>query len=179
VHVQVFGDSVAHNCAPYDQAALDQRYGAGAVVIDDRAVGGSYSQKLVDGTDGLNRPWPQDVTAPITTMDHGLNDVVFSDEVYRANLLKLVPTVYVTPTTMRSTAGEAARAHHMAAIMREVAAQLGRPVADVDAFTSTYAGWDGLLFDDVHPGAEGCRLIADKVLVPALAPFIAALRAEQ
>jgi hypothetical protein len=59
-----------------------------------------------------------------------------------------------------------------------VAAELGLPLADVDAYVRSLPGWEAMIPDGVHPDAALLRLIADNVVGPALAARVAPLRCE-
>ena len=86
VRIQLFGDStqwgydgktdraVPQPPAAVLQSAMDARFGAGAVIVTERAVPGTSAAQLLAGTDGRNRPWPQEVDADIVVVNHALND---------------------------------------------------------------------------------------------------------
>ena len=75
VKIQLFGDSTMVGAgastnsagdmpgapAPAIQAAMDARFGKGAVLVLGNAVSGTTSQQLIAGTDGVNAPWPQSI----------------------------------------------------------------------------------------------------------------------
>ena len=188
VRVQLFGDStqwgydgktrqpVAQPPVSILQAAMDARFGAGAVLVTERAVPGTTSGQLLAGTDERNRPWPQEVDADIVVVNHALNDARSHVplDVYRHNLEALHPTVFETPNPV--TLDWASPAY--AAAMREVAAGQHAPVADVDAWMRRQPHWQALLDDGVHPTQAGYREIVLKVLMPALEPLVAAARAK-
>lgn len=56
-----------------------------------RSVGGSSSGNLLNGTDGVNGPWPDNINANIIVINHGLNDARMGVNLteYRNNLLDL------------------------------------------------------------------------------------------
>lgn len=181
VHIQMFGDSTAMGVGVFVQSALDAKYGVGNVMLEDRAVGQTWAGKLLTGTDGLNAPWPQSVTAPITTINFGLNDEAYGGlggpDAYRKNITALAPSLYITPNrTYDLQYRPPELTEQYAQIMREVAVSLHKPVADVNAFTTAYPGWDALLTDGTHPNSTGYDLIAREVIVPALAPLVDPMR---
>ena len=186
VRIQLFGDStqwgwdgttklqVAQPPAALLQAAMDARFGAGAVIVTERAVSGSTSGALLLGTDGRNRPWPQEVDADIVVVNHGLNDGHLHAPlaVYRQQLALLHPTVFETPNPVTVDWDQPA----YAAAMRAVAAQQHAPVADVDAWMRAQFRWQALLSDGLHPTQAGYRAIVLKVLMPTLEPLVVKAR---
>ena len=184
VRIQLFGDSTQWG---YDdktdkpvpvppvavlQSAMDTRFGAGAVIVTERAVPGTTSGQLLAGTDGRNRPWPREVDADIVVVNHALND---SNEhvplaTYERQIAALHPTVFETPNAI--TVDWPAPPY--IAAMRKVAAAQHAPVADVDAWMRTQPNWKSLLSDDgLHPTQAGYREIVLKVLMPTLEPLVA------
>jgi lysophospholipase L1-like esterase len=181
VRVQVFGDSVNRAHAPYLQAELDRRFGAGAVLVDNRAVGGTTSEQLVTGTDGLNAPWPGSVVADVVLVNHGINDAYaplgVTIERYRANLRTLAsaPAAVILQTPSPTTAAVYDSAPRAAA-MREVAAETGAQLADVQAYVLGLPGWTVYLPDGIHPDANLHGLIARDVTAHALQQAVERLR---
>lgn len=182
VRVQLFGDStqwgydgktrqpVAQPPVALLQAAMDARFGVGAVLVTERAVPGTTSGELLAGTDERNRPWPQEVDADIVVVNHALNDARSRVplDVYRRNLEALHPTVFETPNPV--TVDWPSPAY--VAAMRDVAAGQHAPVADVDAWMRRQPHWQALLDDGVHPTQAGYREIVQKVLMPTLEPLV-------
>lgn len=188
VRIQLFGDSTqlgfdsaspsgvaTHNPATELQRYFDARYGAGKVKVSSRAVNGSSSKQLVDGTDGLNAPWPASVEAEIVVVNHGINDFYPVDDIaaYRKNLQILSMAagsrvVFETPNILRKL-----NVGPYAQVMREVAAQKGLPVADVFAYTSALPDWPTLLFDNAHPSDMLYKMISRDVLQPTISPIVA------
>ena len=184
VRIQLFGDStqwgydgkteqpVAQPPVAILQSAMDARFGAGAVLVTERAVPGTTSGQLLAGTDGRNRPWPNEVDADIVVVNHALND---SNEhvplaTYERQLAALHPTVFETPNAITV----AWPAPPYVAAMRRVAAQQHAPVADVDAWMRAQPNWKSLLSGDgLHPTQAGYREIVLKVLMPTLEPLVA------
>ncbi len=183
VRIQLFGDStqwgydaktdqpVAQPPVAVLQSAMDARFGAGAVIVTERAVPGTTSGQLLAGTDGRNRPWPREVDADIVVVNHALND---SNEhvplaTYERQLAALHPTVFETPNAI--TVDWPAPPY--VAAMRKVAAAQHAPVADVDAWMRAQPNWKSLLSDDgLHPTQDGYREIVLKVLMPTLEPLV-------
>jgi len=184
VRIQLFGDStqwgydrrteqpVAQPPVALLQAAMDARFGRGAVLVTERAVPGTTAGQLLAGTDGRNRPWPREVDADIVVVNHALND---SNEhvplpTYERQMAALHPTVFETPNAI--TVDWPAPPY--VAAMRKVAAAQHAPVADVDAWMRAQANWKSLLSDDgLHPTQAGYREIVLKVLMPTLEPLVA------
>jgi len=188
VKIQLFGDSTQwgfdgetqaqafHNPTDSLQNLMNARFGVGAVKVEDRAVGGTTSKQLFYGTDGLNKPWPQSVDADITVMNFGVNDsawsVPFND--YVSYLSQMSPTVFETPnlTTNGSPIDQYAQG------MRDVAASLHKPVADVTAYMHSLPDWQSYVKDGVHPGDTLYALISYNVLYPTLEPLMAKLKCQ-
>jgi len=184
VRIQLFGDStqwgydartdqpVAQPPVAVLQSAMDARFGAGAVLVTERAVPGTTSGQLLAGTDGRNRPWPGEVDADIVVVNHALND---SNEhvplaIYESQIASLHPTVFETPNAITV---DWPAAPYVAA-MRKVAAAQHAPLADVDAWMRAQSNWKSLLSDDgLHPTQAGYREIVLKVLMPTLEPLVA------
>jgi len=184
VRIQLFGDStqwgydgkteqpVAQPPVAVLQSAMDARFGRGAVLVTERAVPGTTSAQLLNGTDGRNRPWPREVDADIVVVNHALND---SHEhvplaTYERQIAALHPTVFETPNAITI---DWPAPPYVAAI-RQVASAQHAPVADVDAWMRAQPNWRSLLSDDgLHPTQEGYRQIVLKVLMPTLEPLVA------
>lgn len=180
VEIQLFGDSTMRPQGPNVQAFMDARFGAGAVRVEVRAVDGTGTPELLAGTDGLNRPWPQSVSADIVAINSGQRDalrgIATGIAQYKANLKLLAAApadvVFVTPNATWA----ANRRPGYAEAMRVVAEEIGTPLADVDGFVRGLDGWEAMVPDGTHPDAKLLRLIADEVLGPALAERVALVR---
>lgn len=169
VKVQLFGDStqVAAYRLGFLRAELGKRFG-NSVVIELRAVSGSDSQQLRDGTDGLNDPWPQSLAADIAVINHGINDAKRGTD-YAANLRAFAApgVVFETPNPVHGQTYDTAE---HAALMRAI----GGATIDVYGYVAALPDWQAMLPDGVHPNAALHALIARDVTAPALAPRIAA-----
>ena len=187
VRIQLFGDStqfgydgktdkqVAHPPAAVLQSLMDARFGAGAVVVTERAVPGTASAQLLAGTDGRNKPWPQEVDADIVVVNHALNDAYTKVplKTYADQLRRLHPTVYETPNPV--TVGWPSPAY--ARVMRQVAAEQHAPVADVETWMRAQPHWQRHLTDGLHPDDATYGEIVRQVLMPTLEPLVVAAQA--
>jgi lysophospholipase L1-like esterase len=188
VKIQLFGDSTqwgkdgetqmqsVNNPTAVLQRLMDARFGPGAVTVEDRAVSGTTSGELLNGTDGLNKPWPGSVNADITVVNHGINDLFQKVplETYKSNLRQINVTVYETQSPLadpRSPLG-------YPDAMRAVAAERGAPVADVDAYVRALPNWQAYLADGIHPNATLYGLIVTNALFPTLDPLVAKLKCQ-
>jgi acyl-CoA thioesterase I len=188
VTVQLFGDSTmaGYDGAQVDtyavhtplvnvQAFFDARY-PGRVLVTSRAASGTTARHLLTGTDGVNSPWPQPVNADIVVVNFGINDRNQINDIaeYRANLKRLAiapaRVVFQTPNVVKSF-----DIADYAQTMREVAAEVGAPLADVYAYTSALPDWRTLIPDNAHPSDELYQRIGRDVTGPALEPVVAEL----
>ena len=189
VRIQLFGDSTqfgydgktgkqtAHPPAVVLQSLMDERFGVGAVIVTERAVPGSASAQLLAGTDGRNRPWPQEVDADIVVVNHALNDADTKVPLqkYAEQLRRLHPTVYETPNPV--TIGWPSPKY--ARVMRQVAAEQHAPVADVETWMRAQPHWQRHLTDRLHPDDATYGEIVRQVLMPALEPLVVAAQASR
>lgn len=190
VHIQLFGDSTMFGQQPFTlglspanplatlQLAMNTRFGAGKVVVVQRAVNGSDSLKLINGTDGLNTPWPGPVAADIVLVNHGINDASHGIPLatYRTHFeqFALAPArvIFQTPVPSHGRAFDVAP---YAEAQRTVARTLGLPVADVYAWFVAQPDWQRLVPDGVHPSDEGYAAMVAGAMVPAVTPAVAGL----
>ncbi len=168
--VQMFGDSVQDLEFPTVSAALGTR-------ASDRAVHGSNSNNLVDGTDGLNKPWPESVAAQVAVINHGSNDaaadrIVTPLEQYRANLRRLAvaPALVIFETPMPALKNRPDLDSYVQA-MRDVATETGTPLIDVNACVKAMPNWEGMLYDGVHPTPEAAAAIVSRCVLPSLKAY--------
>src|SRR6185312_3542923 len=128
--------------------ALDARFGAGATLVTSRAVPGTTSQQLRDGTDGTNAPWPQSVAADIIVVNHGINDMQASAAAlpetmatYRANLAYFAAhtngaqLVLETPNVVGGWWSTTPGTAPYAQTMRDVATEFHDPIADTQSIS--------------------------------------------
>jgi hypothetical protein len=168
-----------HTPAVALQQALDARFGAGSTLVTSRAVPGTWSQQLRDGTDGMNAPWPQSVAADIIVINHGINDMQHRDtepmSAYRANLeffathTNGAQLVFETPNKVVSYSVVGGTAD-WADTMREVALEFRVPVADTQAVSDLT-----MLGDWAHPTDAGYVEIVSRSLAPTVEPMVAKL----
>lgn len=195
VKIQLFGDSVLRGyltgaggvrAAAYPELLMrnffERVYGSGEVRVETRAVDGTYTKHLLDGTDGLNLPWPQSVNADLVIINHGVNDASYiaanswTQAQYSSTLQSLiatcpVPVVLLTPTPV-SNANP-----NLAPAMRTVATNTGTQLIDVRAYIDTVPNWVATYSPDgIHLNNAGYQLIYANSILPALAPIVASMR---
>jgi lysophospholipase L1-like esterase len=187
--IQLFGDSTQYGIDGTDrvsraalypelalQKAMDQAYGYGKVIVSTRAVPATTSTDLFNGTDGLNKSWPQSVDADIVVMNHGTNDDLKNTgiEQYKANLriLARAPAIVVFETHIP----DFHRDNGYADAMRQVATELHMPLIDTNAYAKSMPSWDQYVPDYVHPNSDGYSLIARNVKMPVLTSIVNNLR---
>jgi hypothetical protein len=149
--------------------------------ITVRSVGTTSSDMLLLGTDGRNKPWPDDIEADIVVIAHGHTDIYqgASRSVWRSRLRALrnrIATdkvvVWVTPTRInvdidatKLITGEHPSIGLYATDVRNICAEYGDILADaynIENWT-TYLGTDGRI-----PNQQGYNVYANDVLAPAL-----------
>lgn len=160
--IQLFGDSTMVLAAPAWQARWAN--------VTLSAKGGSTSAQLIDGTDGVNAPWPQSVTARYVVINHGLNDgykhhgrIMLTIDEYKAHLrtLAVAPgatVIFQTPLPSTRVGRDMAP---YAQAMREVAAERGLRVIDVYDCFQGLGDWQSHLRDQTHPDAVGVERMAE------------------
>lgn len=160
VTVQVFGDSIGVRYAAALQAEADAQRGPGAVLVEDRAVSGTNSNKLINGTDGKNKPWPAGAGADLILVNHGTNDRTLNNPNYLANLQQFAAAgaVIIVPLP-RPSIGAGADAFRDAALTIPGA-------VDANSYTQAINGWQLLFPDDIHQVPELSRRIAKDLLMP-------------
>jgi lysophospholipase L1-like esterase len=149
------------------QTALERRFGAGRVLVVNRAISGTTSRDLA----------ATDRTFDLVVINFGINDArlgVPLDE-YRANLLALrrPGLVLKTPNPLHSRP-YSSDAHAQA--MREVAKSIGAPLIDTHAHVGGLLDWRRMVPDGVHPNAELYGLVAEdsaRVLAPLIERVLA------
>lgn len=151
------------------------------VSVTTRSAEGSGSSQLLNGLDGVNGVWPDDIEGQIILINHGLNDARFGTPlaVYRNNLRQMRKRltsdkiiVWVTPTpvdrnnlltdwsnTGTNDVGPYAR------VMKEVAQEFRDYVADCNKIENFVSYLDA---DGVHPTQQGYELMVNTVIVPTI-----------
>ena len=152
--VQFFGDSTQEQQGTNLQIALDMALGPGVAVAENLGV---------SGTTAADFPAAKVKPGAVTVANYGINDsrapgASVAD--YKARLRQIAPTVYETPSPPVDTYAQA---------MREVAAELGRPVIDVSSTVRAMPGWEVRVWDGVHPDPGLYGIIARDIVAPALA----------
>jgi len=182
VSIALFGDSTqvgAYNAGAL-QRYLEARFGKDGFSLELRAVPGTTSQQAIDGTDGLNLPWPQSVHADIVMSNFGINDAYaplgVTQEQFRANLRKLASVAVAVLETPSPTTADVYDTAPMAVIVREVAAEKHVALADVQAYVLSVPDWKDHLPDGIHPDAALHELIAQNITGPVLAKAVEVAR---
>lgn len=157
VIVQAFGDSTQEQQGNYLQLALDLRLGPGVAVVQNLGVSGATAAAF---------PASQVQAGSITVVNYGINDsrapgASVAD--YKARLRKIAPTIFQTPSPPFDSYAQA---------MREVAAELGRPVIDVSAGVRALPGWEVRVWDGVHPDPGLYWIISQQIVAPAVADAV-------
>jgi lysophospholipase L1-like esterase len=153
------------------QADMDARFGPGAVEVTNYGVSGTTAAAFV------RRP------ADIEVVNYGINDQDYaageSIDEYEALLRKIASgspqMVFETPN---ATPGDNPRFAAYVQRMRDVAASLALPLADVNAYVQTVPAWQTYFADFAHPNAAMYGLIVKNSLAPTLVPLVGALRCE-
>lgn len=154
VPIQFFGDSTQEQQKGNLQIALDMALGPGVAVVENLGV---------SGTTAADFPAANVKPSAITVVNYGINDSRAPGATvaaYKASLRKIAPSVFETPSPPFDTYAQA---------MREVAAELGRPVIDVSAQVRAMPGWEVRVWDGVHPDPGLYGIIARDIVAPALA----------
>jgi lysophospholipase L1-like esterase len=191
VKIQLFGDSTmvgytrsdsGYKVAPNKpqallQAFFDKKYKPGLVTVENRAVSGTTAVQLVSGTDGLNKPWPQSVSADLVMVNHGINDMRQEDvSTYKAAMeaLARAPAVVLFETQNATTDPLHVSAPFVQAT-REVAAANRVPLADTFTYTQDKTG---MLSDTSHPTESLYEMISAHSVQPVAASIVSQLRCE-
>jgi len=154
--VQFFGDSTQEQQGQNLQIALDMALGPGVALVENLGV---------SGTTATDFPAAKIKPGAITVVNYGINDSTSGVPVatYKANLRKIAPTFFETPSPPFDGYAQA---------MREVAAELGRPVIDVSAQVRAIPGWEARIFDGKHPDPGLYGIIARDIVGPAVAEAV-------
>lgn len=151
------------------------------VSVTTRSVEGTTSGQLLNGLDGVNGVWPDDIEGQIVLINHGLNDAKFGTPlaVYRNNLRQMRRRltsdkiiVWITPTPVdtnnvftdwRDTGTNDVAPY--ARVMKEVAQEFRDYVADCNKIENWLSYLDA---DGVHPTQDGYKLMVNTVIVPTI-----------
>lgn len=146
--VQLIGDSTQEQQRNNLQRAL------GSVSVINMGVGGTTAAQA-----------PAVDAGAVSIVNYGINDMRLgvSVEQYKAALRKINASAYETPSPPYDGYAQA---------MREVAAELGRPVIDVSAYVRSLPGWEARVPDGVHPDAGLYEEITQRVVAPAVAKMV-------
>ena len=183
VTLEVTGDSISTGSGATDVAftpasLLRAAFPSISVVLTGQ--GGSTSSDRISGAPipghGQFQPFPLGSVGNLHLSNFGVNDAIQGVplETYRANLRKIASlpgSILQTPTPIVGVSDAA-----YAQVVREVGAELGVPVADVQAYVLSLPNWEVLLVDGTHPGDALYRLIEANVVVPAVARQVATLQ---
>jgi len=157
VIVQAFGDSTQEQQGNYLQLALDIALGPGFALVENHGVSGTTAAEF---------PAAKVKPGAVTLANYGINDSRApgaSVAAYKANLRKIAPTMFQTPSPPHDSYAQA---------MREVAAELGRPVIDVSAKVRAIPGWEGRIWDGVHPDPGLYWIVSSQIVAPAVAEVV-------
>jgi len=157
VVVQMFGDSTQEQQGSNLQRYMDQRFGAGRVVVENLGVSGTTAEQMrVE----LVKP------SATTVSNYGINDQhqSVSVEVFKAALRRANTTIFETPNPTLDGYAPA---------VREVAAELGRPLIDVSAWVRSQPGWEQHVPDTYHPDEWLREQVTNRLVGPAIGDAIA------
>lgn len=183
------------------QSILRLYFGSDAIVVDNQGVGGTEASQLVNGTDGVHRPFAQemaDSTASIVVINFGLNDYYFnakptpgyiSESVtdywsYMASLCQIARNygkicVYQEPNPVLGVGRpvtEPVNIYSFVYVLRQVAQQMNAPlVLQFDTYQQL-PFWDTawLTEDHTHPTDAGYAFKAMNT-ANVLRPIVASL----
>lgn len=195
IKIQLFGDSVLRGylteaggvrALAYPETLIqdyfNKLYGFNEISVDTRAVDGTHAGMLLNGTDGLNSPWPNSVNSDLVIINHGVNDSAYiaaglrTQAEYIADLQSLisnspVKVVLITPTPVNNANP------NLAPAMRNIAIETGTTLIDVRAYIDGVAGWyANYAPDGIHLNNAGYNLIYQNNILPGLEPIIESLR---
>jgi acyl-CoA thioesterase-1 len=153
----------AHDPGAQLQADMDARFGAGAVIVTNYGVPGTYSSQAVP------------VKADVVVANYGINDMPGQ------NLPQFIVNMKAIGATLIETQNPidvAAFPDDVQASYAQAARGLGLPVADTFAYVKSLPNWASLLADGTHPTDALYVMIVDNVLAPAVAEQVAPLRCQ-
>ena len=136
---------------------MDARYGVGLVRVSNHGVSGTTAADF-----------PKSLVEPgaITVVNYGINDARVTSasvDVYKARLRAINATVYQTPNPPIDDYAQP---------MRDVAAELGRPMIEVSANVRALPGGTSATTDGVHPNEILYAWITHQLVAPELASLV-------
>lgn len=158
VLVQMFGDSTQEQQGQNLQHYMDQRFGAGRVVVENLGVSGTTAAQMQTSLIKAGA---------ITASNFGINDQHqgVSIEEFKAALRRANTAFFETPNPTLDGYAPA---------VREVAAELGRPVIDVSSWVREQGDWQSHVPDGYHPDAWLRGQVTERLVGPAIGDSIAA-----
>ncbi|WP_313494037.1 SGNH/GDSL hydrolase family protein [Stenotrophomonas sp.] len=177
------------------QGLLRERFGD-AVTVVNKGVGGTQAYQLLSGTDGMNRPWPEQIAnsdADIVILNYALNDQLYNakpaEGVFQGTpesygeimaLLvqiardqrKVVVLQEPNPTCHQPRVGNL---HRFVEALRSTAKRVDVPLVAQYDFLQGIPNWKDLLSDCVHPGDQLYGIKA-KQTFEVVAPIVDAIR---
>ena len=171
---------VAHTPESVIQAAMDARYGSGAVVVTTHAIPGAKLSDLLIGTGNLEfgtfNAWPSDVNDDLILENFGINDLLagVTPEQFSSELIELANRhrkglVLETPLPVYGQDG-------LADTVRKVASQLGLQIIDTNQWGKNSIMLPQFIHDGIHPDDQGYMLLEQGAVIPYLFPLVDALR---
>lgn len=157
VLIQLFGDSTQEQQFNSVQLQLDLILGPGVARVENHGL---------SNTTAADFPVGKVVRGAISVVNYGINDIRtpgMTVELYKAQLRKISPSYFQTPNPPIDGYAQA---------MREVAAELGKPVIDVSAKVRAMPNWRNYFYDGVHPGAPMYPIITRDIVAPELADAV-------
>ena len=196
VKVVLFGDSTM---APTEvttvlQAQMDARFGAGNVVVVNRARSGTLVDNLLAGEDGLNPPWPAPLDiehANVAVVNHAINSMQlqFSQDEYAGKMQTLVDLskghvnrlIFETPNpdTTAQPFGAQWKVDALPAYvttMESVAAKNNLQLIDVNAWMLAQPDWQTTYMSDgLHPNTAFYDVEIPALMGPGVAKAVGEL----
>lgn len=154
IRIQLFGDSTQELQGDEMQQWMDGRFGPGVVSVTNHGKSGISSADFAAG---------EVKSGSITVVNYGINDIRIPNanvDAYQTRLTAIAPAVFQTPNPPKDGYAPA---------MRQVAAQLGRPLIDVSEEFRMRPNWQSQVPDAVHPTWSALLWISHQVVGPALA----------
>lgn len=197
VTIGLYGDSTQYgetrdgaNGAPYRvaaypealiQSAMDARFGAGAVVVQTRAIIGTRLDQLLAGHQGTvwgtyGDAWPAGAADDIEVENFGINDYLHgvTPATFDAELRAMFAARRVVLETPLPEAGD----DGLAPTVRTVATSLGATLIDANDYVHSLPDWSQYLGDGIHPTNDGYAVVVNGAVIPALTAMVAPLRCE-